>query len=51
LPPLWARVLLPSSLCINTWIDFDYHRTNDGQRGGDEPAPQGSALCEPQGRR
>ncbi len=20
----------PSNLCINTWIDFDYHRTNDG---------------------
>jgi len=32
--------------CINTWIDFDYHRTNDGHRGGDEPAPQGSPLCE-----
>jgi hypothetical protein len=47
LPPLWARVLLLSSLCLNTWIDFDYHRTNDGQRDGGEPAPQGSPLCEP----
>jgi hypothetical protein len=24
---------LPSSLSINIWIDFDYHRSNDGQRG------------------
>ena len=24
--------------------DFDYHRTNDGHRDGDEPAPPGSSL-------
>ena len=33
---------------INTRTDFDYHRTNDGQRDGDDAAPQGSPLCEPE---
>ena len=31
----------------HNWTDFDYHRTNDGQRGRDEPPPPGSPLCEP----
>jgi hypothetical protein len=47
LPPPWGRIRLVSNLCVNTWIDFDYHRTNDGHRDGDKPAPQGSPLCEP----
>jgi hypothetical protein len=33
---------------LSSPIDFDYHRTNDGPRGGDGPAPQGSPLCEPE---
>ena len=36
---------MPSSLCINTWTDFDYDRTNDGHRDGDEPAPPGSLFA------
>jgi hypothetical protein len=50
---LVASAVGKSSIAIElehyTWGDFDYHPTNDGQRGGDEPAPQGSPLCEPEG--
>jgi hypothetical protein len=46
LPPPWGRIRLLSNLCINTWTDFDYCRINDELRGGDEPSPPDSSLCE-----
>jgi hypothetical protein len=47
---LSAEVVV-GDLLRNTWIDFDYHRENDGHRGSDDLAPQGAPLCEPEGRR